>query len=277
MKIRFMDIQFHNHCNRQCWFCPPQAKNRPKEIKYMTEKTLLNVIDFIKKLYNENQIDGILSICTNRYNEPFTEFELYLKYIKILYSQLNHLPIAIACNSNGDLITAEKINLIIPYLHHMTISLYDLNLKEAISYINHIFSDKVFISNYKIDTINSEINFKYHNTLIYIKYNRFKTIKSTVRSRGSILNLNYKRTEYCSVINKMIAIDLNGDISPCCDLYSGNPEHYNIFPSININNSISIVELEKKLISFYKKTLTLKTCKSCSSTENNSMGSPIKI
>ena len=151
MKIRFMDLQFHNECNRSCWFCPPQCKNKPHLKEFMSINTLNRIIDFIKFLDKNNMINGIMSICTNRYNEPFCNKDLYFKYIKHIYEELKNNNVVIGCNTNGDLIDCEIIEYISKYIYHITISLYDLNLLETIKFINKNFKTKSLISNYVIN------------------------------------------------------------------------------------------------------------------------------
>lgn len=281
MKIRFMDLQFHNECNRSCWFCPPQCKNKPIKKEIMNIQTLNKIIEFINYLEKNNLINGVLSICTNRYNEPFCDYELYIKYIKYLYTKINHKKTVIACNTNGDFINSNIIEDVFNYIHHITISLYDNNLLYAIKFINKNFINKNLIEKYILNKNEYEISFFYKKVKVIIKYNRNETIKKILRSRGSILNSNYTRTKKCDVLGNMLAFDYDGFISPCCDLYRGNKEHKKIFEEININDFENVVLFYKKasesIKDFYEKTLFEQTCKHCSSTKENSMGSEIVL
>lgn len=280
MEFRFADLQFHNECNRKCWFCPPQCKNKPKKTLFMEEQTLLRIIDFIKYLDDNKMIDGTMSICTNRYNEPFCYPDLYIKYITIMSERLKDNNAVIGCNTNGDYLNRDIVEQIIKHIHHITISLYDLDLVEAVKFVGDIFKDSSKISNFFIKKETKEIIFEYKKVKVIIKFDRNKTIKDIVRSRGSILQTNYLRNEECSVIGNMFAVDLDGSISPCCDLYKDNIEHKNAFNYININefnNKDLIEKIETTFLQFKNKTLCNNSCRHCSSTEENSMGKKIVL
>ena len=280
MKFRFADIQFHNKCNRECWFCPPQCKNKPKKILFMEETTLRRIIDFIKYLDNNKMINGIMSICTNRYNEPFCYPDLYIKYISIISKELKNNNAVIGCNTNGDYLNSDILEKIIEHIHHITVSLYDLDVVGAMKFVSDVFKDLPEITNFFIKKETKEIIFEYKKVNVIIKFNRNKTIKDIVRSRGSILQTNYLRKEKCSVVGNMLAIDLDGSISPCCDLYKDNVEHKNAFDYININefnNKDLIEKIETTFLQFKNNTLCNDSCKHCSSTEDNSMGKKIEL
>lgn len=279
MKIRFIDIQFHNVCNRKCWFCPPHTINKVNEYKEMSENTLNRVVGFINYICSNNMIDGKLAMCTNRYNEPFCRTDLYIKNLNILYNSLQKQTVALACNTNGDFLTSHILENIINMLHHITISLYDKNTIESLEYVYKIF-DKAYIKNFFIDKVSKEIRFVYKEKEVFVKINRGYNTDNFVRSRGSILDIGSPiRTEECSVIGKMIAINYDGTISPCCDLYQGNVEHKDVFPYININdfnNEDFINKIDIIFNDFKKRSLHNKTCKNCTSTEYNSMGEHLK-
>ena len=77
----------------------------------------------------------------------------------------------------------------------------------------------------------------------------------------------------------MVAINYDGTISPCCDLYQDNVEHKDIFPYVNINdfnNEDFINKIDTVFNDFKKLSLYNKTCKNCTSTEYNSIGKHLK-
>lgn len=256
-KIKYIDIQPFNYCNLSCWFCPPHNLYKEHNYKELNDITLKNFINLINYLKNNNLIEENVKICCNRYCEPFYNIEKIIKIYEEIKKTLPNCYFEITTNSL--LINKKKIDLIKKYNINIIINFYDKkNLKEILFFLKENF-----------DKVNNFKKFTYFNLKISIINDKKKILieQNLLKDRGGILKLNNNiRNTNCNIKNNILAIDYDGYISPCCDLYKKNKEHKSEY-YLNLNN----LKIENFLEDFYEqnKKINFNFCKNCIADLNN--------
>ena len=247
--LHMVEIEVFSHCNRKCWFCPNSFIDRKSTNVEMPEKDYLKVLKELKNC----RFSGTISY--SRYNEPLSK--------EIIYTRLSQarklLPKAtLHTNTNGDYLQKDTIERLKQSgLNSLNIQCY-LDEKES-------FSPELIKE--KISQIASRINLEYDEVLnaqdrYEVKFRHeimdircyALNFKSMGTNRGgSVDKINaIDRQAPCFVPFNNLYIDYNGNVMPCCNLRSDNPEH-KIFILGNIKkDSLKNIFSNKKLCTMRK-------------------------
>lgn len=212
--IEKIDFQLYNYCNRSCDFCPPFKKYRPSCITYLDYDVFKNTIDNISKC---NSINNRLQIALSRYCEPLFDIEYMIKTAK--YTKLVLPECELSIHTNGDYLNKDNIDSL--YLFDIVyVNLYDKNLMECLDFLSKITK----CDNIKIIHSESKIVLHIKNTKFNFNYNRKNTLN--IRNRAGSINPNmHVERKTCGLIGKLMMVDYNGDVYPCCDTLSMIPQH----------------------------------------------------
>lgn len=213
--MKLIDIQSYNNCNRRCPFCPPYKNGNKHIVEYLDYESMIKIAEYINKYRDKD----FIRICFNRYFEPLLDIDYVLYCKKIISDSLESLEnIDFTIHTNGELLNKKNIYKLTNNFNSVVINLYEKSLSVSYEFIANIIGD------YNIN-IDYENNKMFYNNII-INYEKNQNIK--LKSRGGIIEINdenIKLNTDCSIYKDMIAIESNGDIMPCCELYSRNSEH----------------------------------------------------
>ncbi len=115
-----ISIETINKCNGTCSFCPVNRNNDPRPFQKMPAELFYKIIGELR----DKGYSGYLNLYVN--NEPFvdTRIEEWYRYAK------EQLPAAkMLLYTNGQLISKDRFDEIIPYIDKMIINNYSDNLK----------------------------------------------------------------------------------------------------------------------------------------------------
>ena len=112
-----LDIETYNVCNFRCTMCPYPD---------MTREKMLMSMDLFKKIIDDAVKNNIGEVCLNFYNEPFLDPLLFerIEYVK-------SKGLKVMFNSNGSLLTGEKINALLDTSLDSISFSFDAATKEA--------------------------------------------------------------------------------------------------------------------------------------------------
>ena len=218
--ITSIEIGTHNYCNRTCNFCPLSRddvnRRDKKKTKFMDKLMFQNILEQLSEIDFDGRIDF------SRYHEPLSHKEDILERCRLVNYYLPKAKISI--NTNSDYLNREYIDeLLNCYVDHIAIQAYMKN--GAVAYDeNEVFK--------RINKICKKINVRpinpdEHKNKDWIRY-QLPQIKSTIHARnywvngmnraGTVLDLNYKRTEPCTSMDKGVYIEYDGSMTACCDM-----------------------------------------------------------
>lgn len=263
-KIKRVDIEFHSKCNRQCLWCPNKILDRHTEDVILDEniyyKTLKELYDnnfgnpynkYIKSTINA----GIITFLG--YQEPFVQIDILKKYINIAREVFHDRNIHYSTNSNGDLITTDKLEGL--YLNTLNIMDYDCKGKDY--WKNWLQNNQCAIikeTPYNLTALHPSIN------IIFINLNWPEHFGLEDRG-GSILpqdglenfkwkNNHQKRQEPCYEAANYINIYADGSVTPCCHLRPDNINHQPFIMGNLYNNTLSEIWQSEKFNYFREQT-----------------------
>lgn len=233
--IKKIDIQLSNICNRTCGWCPHLQMS--KMDKVMNSFDFEKVVDFISQ--NIDNIKPNCKITLGRYNEPLLFYDKVIEYNKILKNKFSNFIITL--NTNGDLLNSEmNIDKLLEDIDLFIVNRYeceDINI--STEKIFSIF--KTNIIDFKYNDEIKQFTFKYKNT--YIEWNMEKHKTMNIRNRAGALNIDTKRMYPCNIVGKILSIDVDGKVFPCCELCGTFNLHEklscgNIFSEDQLTNNI---------------------------------------
>tara|TARA_R110001583_G_scaffold55762_5_gene168906 strand:+ start:494 stop:1363 length:870 start_codon:yes stop_codon:yes gene_type:complete len=222
--LKLIEIEIFSFCNRKCWFCPNSFIDRHSENKIMPEEVYLDLINQLAEIKYSGEL------AYNRYNEPLSQKDLFLKRVRQARAAL---PNAILrTNTNGDYVTREYIEELCDvgfdrlfiqqylsnnekYNHEKMRARCEKKIKKlGLSAI--VLTD---ISDYKL-----EYDISHRDMTIHIRSRNFDLDGS---SRGDTIDLanDYVRTQKCLQVTNNMYIDYNGSVMVCCALRSDVPDH----------------------------------------------------
>lgn len=223
--ITKVEFQLSNSCNRKCRWCPQFVNKKDNSDMVVPKKIIEKMMNNIK-IYN-NLFCNELRIAFSRYNEPLLHADKlneYCLYIKNYINSTTNNICFTTINTNGDFLD-DKTKALLSCFEKVTINDYNgMSLQKSLLYILNMFG----LNSYKTIIINKErkeIYFIYNNQNYTLAYS--KNVYMNIRTRGGLLDNknNFVRTTKCDVIGKLIEIDYNGDVYPCCEVSSMNGEH----------------------------------------------------
>ena len=205
---KFIEIETSTYCNRDCDWCPNNLFDRSKKQRLIDE-TLFDKI--IQDLRSEN-FSG--DIALHNYNEPLLDPYLY-KHISKLNQQLKRAKIKIL--TNGDYLTLDEITK----LEKNNVALLRItNYDEGdCSEKLKLFED-ISTSKYEKDEYGEKYSYVFKSMPIEFWNPNFDHFTN----RGGILS-GETGNNICYLPLLSSAIDVDGNMKICCEVYSGSPFH----------------------------------------------------
>ena len=257
--VNVIYLELSSSCNRRCSYCP--VSKYPRRNKHMEEDLFRKIIDMLADLDYRNTVS--LSL----YNEPLLDGLLLTRacYIR------DKLPFSyIRFNSNGDYLDLEWIKKLstsgvkeIQVTTHFSPgekwddAVAIERVQKLLNKINAPSDIKDFTPGHNVTT-----DFIHEGIRILILANNWEVDGN---SRGGIIsNLNCKnRVAPCSAPFREIAIDVDGNIRQCCNMYVSSAPMFSI-----ISSDISTIfcdeemnKLRRELLLYGEKTnIACKTC-----------------
>ncbi len=211
MMPNFIEIETSTYCNRRCSFCPNSIYDRGIK-QGLIDKHLFKKIVLDLKLAD---YEGVIAL--HNYNEPLFDPFLY-EHLNILSDNLPNSKKIIL--TNGDILTREKLTS----LNSLGVNLVRIALYSAVqspieAIIKHarnlglnaqpVITDDGIISNIKFNEMD----------VSYLIPNR-----ELFTSRGGLLEKKIS-SEHCYLPLISTAIDVEGNMKICCEIYSTNETH----------------------------------------------------
>ncbi|MDR2526269.1 MAG: hypothetical protein LBC92_00130 [Rickettsiales bacterium] len=262
--IRMVQIEIHNYCNRQCWWCGNKYnKNRNKKLEEMPEKMFLNVLSNLK------EIDYSASVCLTKYNEAFVDKELLYKRAKQCKEYLPNC--SVRCVTNGDNIKKNE-DLLNAYNSGIDLISYSLYFtdKEYDDYGEDIIVKKLESVFQKLDlkfnknelkkgsdTYYSLQTYPFKDKCLYITILNFKKSASTMGHliKESPWYNRFQLTQPCDMPFSLMSFEYDGTCATCCNVRGDMIDHY-CFQLGNLKyNNIFELFFNKKAIKNRKKLL----------------------
>lgn len=218
----FIEIETSTFCNRNCSWCPNSKYQRNKYRKYISKKLFTKIIEDLKKI----KYDGQISL--HNYNEPLLDLYLF-DHIDLITKKLPESKIIIF--TNGDFLNKDVYNKLKKHgVTSLIISLHDavnstekgkiliFNILKKIAKRGKLIDvSDCFGKKLKIPSTRMEIIF-------YIPYKKMLT------SKGGIIKKLEKnnRNSFCFLPFSSSAIDYEGNMKICCEIYPENKLHKSI-------------------------------------------------
>jgi len=260
--IRFVEVEIHSYCNRNCSFCGNSFLDR------RSNKTLMNPATYSKIIDDLSKIDYEGVVWYSRYNEPCADRPLFIERLREARAKLPHAHLQTF--TNGDYITAEYIEALRDAgLNRLSIMAY-LGKDEKPTQENFLNAmmtrlEKLGVA-WKFETPSCArieipgIDVTYN----YTDFLRFGTNRGGALATGSII----KRLSPCTVPITDVYIDYNGSMVPCCDIRSDYSLHkdfvvYKLTPENSIFEGYAnskLVAWRRTLSRFGKKQFPCDTC-----------------
>lgn len=218
----FIELETSTYCNRKCPWCPNSKYKRGQFKNFISFDLFIKIINDLKNISYDRQL------ALHGYNEPLLDPNLYT-FLNIIKTELPRTKIVIFTNGDylekGGLKKLEKNSV-----SSLCISLHDAigsndykkllfdNLKKlgkergGLKDVSDIFGKK-----YKVDSPNMEI-------IYYIPNQKMMT------SRGGIIKNLEKNNKnpFCYLPFSSGAIDCDGNMKICCEIYPQNNLHKRI-------------------------------------------------
>lgn len=233
--LKIIEIELFSFCNRRCSWCPNGSL-----IDRHTENNFLD-IDVLKKLLQElvdYEYGGVFSF--SRYNEPFSYFEQFQEYLKIIRE---YFPYAkFVSNTNGDYLNKEKINLSL--IDEISVMDYDCKGQEWCykQLLDWEVTNIIQYDNYYVGSLNEK------QILYYWDWPK----SGIISDRGGNLK-NYSITERkdpCFEPFHFIGVNYDGTVSPCCNIRNDSlAQKEYVFGDLN-NNTLQQILLSNKAKDF---------------------------
>lgn len=261
--VRFVEIEIHSFCNRQCNFCGNSFIDRRNHRVVMDPKLYSKILDDL------SEIDYSGVIWYSRYNEPCSDRELFLERLREARAKLPHARLQTF--TNGDYITAEYIEAMRDAgLNRLSIMTY-LDKNQEPNFPN--FANTMMK---RVQKLNVPWKFESPNMVrlqiegIDATYN-FDDFSKVGTNRGGALEIGniIQRTSPCTISFTDVYVDHNGSMVPCCDIRSDYAPHqklvaYTLTPENSIFEGYAnsrLVQWRRSLARFGAKEFP---CNSCS-------------
>lgn len=263
--VKMVEVEVHSYCNRICWFCPNSFIDRKTKTYYLDENVYLKLLKDLANIKYSN----IISF--SRYCEPFADPIFYLR----LEQARKYLPKAkLHTNTNGDYLNNGVVKRVYGLgLRNLGIQLYLMDRNAEFSYqaverLAEKQKQRIPIVDFHLFSKEDawiEYRGKYKNMDIRMQAADFK-IKGV--NRGG-LNVVEDSLRYSPCLQPFfrLYIDYNGNVVPCCNIRSDNPQESNYALGNITKDSIfqiftnnEMVKWRKNLIHFSPKQRVCKNC-----------------
>lgn len=211
MMPNFIEIETSTYCNRRCSFCPNSIYERGIEQRLIDKHLFKKIILDLKSLEYEG------TIALHNYNEPLFDPFLY-EHLQTLSDNIPHSKKIIL--TNGDILTREKLtNLDSLGVNQIRIALYSW-VQNPIETINKHARNL---------GLNAQLAATNDGTVSRLVFNRMEVAylvpnRDLFTSRGGLLEKKIC-SEYCYLPLVSSAIDIDGNMKICCEIYPANEVH----------------------------------------------------
>lgn len=217
---------------------------------------MLNRDLYIKALLElrKNSYKGTISY--SRYNEPMSFPELFKDRVAKAKEILPDCKLV--SNTNGDYLTEENLNGLL--IDELTIMDYDCKGIEHC--INKLSNANVHIT----EIVDSKFVYGYYEDMKILYYVDWPKHAKIEDRGGSLEKFSCtERNESCKEPLYFLGIDYNGNVVPCCNVRSDNPEHKSFILG-NLKDA-SLPDIHTNALMVAKTSLLnpslLKPCKFC--------------
>lgn len=215
----FIELETSTRCNRSCSWCPNSRYERGKEQKYIKHGLFDKIIDDLAALSYRGEL------ALHNYNEPLLDEHLF-EHISAIRQRLGKALLTIF--TNGDYLDQIMLRQLEQSgVQTLIISLHDLVGRENIHEIIQQLEQKLGVDErgiYESDHVGVKLvtHYKGMKLVYYIPYQHMLT------SRGGIIkkyNTKPGGDRSCYLPFSSCAIDYQGNMKICCEVYLPNAVH----------------------------------------------------
>jgi len=206
--VKLIELEIHGKCNRSCSFCCKRFD------KYNTDEVMSDEV-YLKIIKDLEQVKYSEMISFSRNNEVLLYTEELKRKVNIIKDRLPNATLV--ASTNGDYLSKDALK--------------DLNLdKLVIKDYDCMGREKCYNILYELGVDIVQV----YDTYIEGKLNNMQIIYIVDFTKNELLEVkNDKSTDDYSDINsnnctkpiEYIGIDLNGNVSPCCQIHTDNQLH----------------------------------------------------
>jgi len=213
MMPNFIEIETSTYCNRRCSFCPNGIYDRGVEQRLIDKPLFKKIVLDLKS----EEYEGTIAL--HNYNEPLFDPLLY-EHLMMLSDNIPRSKRIIL--TNGDILDREKLT----NLDSLGVNLVRITLYSAIQ--NPI---EAIIKHARNLGLNAQPVVTNDGTVSRLEFNRMKVSylvpnRGLFSSRGGLLEKKIC-SEHCYLPLVSSAIDVDGNMKICCEVYPANEMHYN--------------------------------------------------
>jgi len=250
--VRCVEIEISSYCNRICTYCPNVFIDRRSENIFIDDGVFLNIIESLARINYSNVIR------LNRYNEPLSDRDYYLKRMKQVRKTLPNARLELF--TNGDYFNHDFVETLYnngcrgihATAHHDWASYtrekgeaYLIKLIEKLGYEYTITKSEESITSCEV-YVRKDMKFTY-NILNFMGNDEAGIPLANDRGQSLDIATEYKRTSPCLRQFEELSIDHNGNVVPCCHIRSDIPDHKNFgMGEIGKDNNIFLLWCNKK-------------------------------
>src|SRR3989344_3469097 len=216
---RYIEIETSTYCNRSCSWCPNGSYERNNSQRPISPTLFTKIIEELKKVDYSNRI------ALHNYNEPLFDPKLF-QHIKQIRNLLPSSELLIL--TNGDILNEQKCR----ELEASGVALLRITLYDAINSDNprNILTKHIKRCNLKdcLDDISDEFGTKLRTQLGDMSIIYYIPDLTRFTSRGGImqdLGDMPKDAALCGLPFSSCAIDYEGNLKICCEIYPENEVH----------------------------------------------------
>lgn len=249
----FLEIEVNTFCNRSCLWCPNSISSRGKINRPMSRQ----VWDSILKDLEAHSYQGWLAF--HNYNEPLASPAIYM-LIDEARERLKTAKLAIY--TNGDYLKGPALNhLLISGINEIRITIYPnhlyLTYEERLRDV-HAFA-RLNLRNVSLQLVPREDRLQFEASIQSTKLVLISPDISSYSNRGGLLGCqtNYHRSKPCHLPRMSAAIDVNGNVKLCCQIYDVTAQGFHKYILGNVTqasfleiwNSPEFNRIRQKLLS----------------------------
>ncbi len=249
-----INIETSSFCNRKCNYCP---------LSYIDRKQILMSDEVWEKCISELQEIGYKGRITFAlFNEPLLDVTFPQK---IEYVRKNLPDTLIACYSNGDYLTWDKLNeiensgldwlLVTRHINGEEFSREKCKIQLE-EYIHELGLDDYVISYREMNDNNCSFALKYRNLELYIVVNNWNVTGVNRGGKVESLNTPQIRSLPCAKAIRDFCISYDGKIKPCCNIYFDEEANFGTIENDGILNAYfhNLRDFRLDMVKFGEKT-----------------------
>jgi hypothetical protein len=220
--VTYVEVEVHSFCNRTCWFCPNSYIDRRTNRNYMDEAVYLQMLDDLAA------IDYRHVIGYSRYNEPTGDEIIY----KRMSQAHERLPKArLLSHTNGDYLNMDVVKRLYDSgLRWLNIQLYLIEKEFDLDKTRRI-ADRTMkrVSGINFTLKGEDVTrglwyeAKYGDMEVRMYGQNFTKIGIN-RGGLTVSGKPQVRVKPCLYPTWGVFIDWDGNVMPCCNVRSDNPE-----------------------------------------------------